>query len=369
MGAKNTVSAYNINKKAIPVIIALLVILSISYFGCYCWEKSEEVKYVQSIITALKTGSEITIPGTLNVISMLESLITVFFSILISSILTVLIIEKKNRDDIYSEAFWDICNNATMNIDFSRGKNSPLTFNIVQEIKKRFIPKEIITTAIQKIVSQDKEYYYLSCEMDITCKIEGDYLVKRICKIISIKSFKEKYTFSPQDNSRYILATLHGMPVNNEQPYLDVKKIQITKKRKAGANDVTLDVTSNKFIDTPDTNDFISQKQGYSKNYIVYYTDEIELTNKAETIISTEYITHAPKTDSVYTFRVPCACKKLNFTFRLEGMPEYRLTGNAFGFMDDAQSTFNSHKDNELSYRFEDWIFQRDGICISIMKK
>ena len=50
-------------------------------------------------------------------------------------------------------------------------------------------------------------------------------------------------------------------------------------------------------------------------------------------------------------------------------MSEYAVSGIAFGFLDDANSTLNNHKNNDLEFTFDDWVFQRDGVSIGMNKK
>ena len=94
----------------------------------------------------------------------------------------------------------------------------------------------------------------------------------------------------------------------------------------------------------------------------------MNFSNKTPIKIEVEYVTRCPKNDKVYTCRLQYPCKKFDFNFHLIN-DDYLINASAFGFIDDAESSPNRSDDaKNLSIKFENWIFPRDGVCICLEK-
>lgn len=361
--------AFIISKRNIEIAVLSISVLLLAYYGCFRWERAEEISYYGEIYQALTSG-EFTEnilhvnADKINFINVIENFITVLFSIVFSSLISCVLIEKRDKNSIYGEAFEDFCENSTVQVKLPEHANEMVSVSMAKEIKKQRIPDDLLQTVIRKTIMPERPYYYDKCTIDVVCTIQDGILVKTISKNIYIRSYDDSYIFG-KDGPSFIIASQNGM-VGKEKS-IEVKSASICSQD-GRSRPMAVPVNS-LHVSTSDVQEQLSRKQGYVRNTRISYNGELKITNKYATKVSAEYITRVPVDDLTYVFRVPCACKNLQVRYRLEGMSEYAVSGNAFGFLDDANSTLNNHKNNELEFTFDDWVFQRDGVCIGMNKK
>lgn len=346
---KDKINAYFISKRANDWAIFFAIILLIVFFALRYWESSLDAEYTKSIIESVLSEESLPLSSPPKVLSAVEDIIVILITLIVSSLISSLLIEKNQQNKIYSEALSDFCNDSNIHIRFD--DVGTLSGSVEKDLAKKSVPKDMLGLALKKILDPEKAFYYDSCEIEIICSIENGMLKKTISKKIELRSYDETYTFSPQNRSEYVLARYCG-PKTKKTP-ISIDAVRINGKDEKGFHILKSSISA------PLTN-----KQGYTKQYVAYYDRDLTIFRKNSTKMIVDYTTFAPLNDLTYVFRIPCACKKLHFRYQLKDMKGYSLAGHAFGFFDDATSSHNTKEENQLEFFFEDWIFQRDGICI-----
>lgn len=59
---------------------------------------------------------------------------------------------------------------------------------------------------------------------------------------------------------------------------------------------------------------------------------------------------------------------KMRMLYALETHYDYKVNAYAFGFIDDGKDAPNVGKEGKVKIKFNDWIFPRDGVAISLHK-
>lgn len=351
MRKKTDWHAYTIDKKVYTALAILIPILILSYFGCICWENSVNSSYLE----AIKQGEVIKTPAVLNFITFLESLITIVFSVFLSSVLTAFIISKREKNDIYRDAFVDMIDKTIMEITIPEDSESRILANLKKTIGVGHIPANMTETVIRKALLPQQCYYYQNCEIDIKCHVEDGYLVKQIMKNMFVRSYeptcvikKGAFNFASQCGQKGVKDAL---VISDIKVLCDGKSAEPAYK-----------------IGTQNIKDNLSVKQGYIKKHIAYCDEDFSLYGDKTTKVTVSYITRVPLSDLTYVFRVPCSCKHLHLQCHLSGMDNYSIRGYAFGFMDDARNTVSGKEKTECEFALEDWAFYGDGACFIITK-
>ena len=359
MKNEKNIKAYSITHPIALVI--LIVVLISSYLLCCFLEKQDDNEQIRIIASAVLNHEETIEQIDHPVRDAIKNLLVIFISILLSSIVTIAFVGKNDRNAIYSDAFEDLIENSDIQIKLPEKKGNSVKFSLEKCFKEKNLPKELLETVIRKVASPDLPYYYSNCTIDILCRFEGDILVKTVKKDLYIKSYDDKYTFSKGNvDKKFIIARRRGSE-GIDTP-LKINKFFIYR------NSIAEEETSHHSVVKVSSTSPVYKKIGYTNAFIAYYEKDLSIGRREPTHVTVEYETRSPKDDLTYVFRVPCACEHLSFKFRFDS-DEYQLTGHAFGFFDDARETINSESENALSFVFENWIFKRDGICISIIKK
>ena len=346
---------YYINK---PGRIAIAVIIIFLLFIIYVLITYEQQQENISIINALIEKRPINATEKEGLIETAKIFLTVGISIIISSIISTFLVGKNDKNDVYSEAVEDFITDSNLKFKIEEDNDIYKT-TTVKKLQEEGYPKDMIRAMLQGLFSTKRPFYFDTCEMDVKCSLseDGKYMVKQIKKEIILYSLKDKYVYD--ENNEFILTSMTSKKdINNP---LKIIKLEIEQNNH--------NIKDNKHrIDKEKTSDNLSRKQGYENVTIAYLDQRLELSSKEPVKMKIIYETKVPISDKNYVFRLPCACRKLKFSFRIEGMKNYKLNGYAFGFIDDASSTLNYDNSDDIFFSFKDWAYPYDGICISMEK-
>lgn len=343
-------NAYELNKKAKTILGVIIFVLVIGYLGVIIWEENETAKYINTVAS----GQKVTLSTATYIISFLKNLLTVAFSITISSFLTSIFLEKRNRNQIFTESFNDIVDSS--NIVLNIENNKRVSSKLETKLPNKTIPTDMAEAVSKKIFLSEEKYYYENCKVEIVCKIIDGIVEKEIKKEMYLRSYEKEYTF---DNTNpLVLVKQTTLPGISKQ--LECSEVHITSNNK----DMQLSTKEYEII-SDEILDPINKKQNSTSQKTLKLKKTIKINNIKSTKITIKYITRTPIDDLDYIFRVPCSCKTLDFSFRIN-TDGYKASGYAFGFLDDASTSISSNEENVVQYKFEDWIFKRDGISVFI---
>lgn len=283
----------------------------------------------------------------------------VIFSVIASSAVSAVIIEKRNSNELIKEVFVDDFFATEEFIDLMDEKQQK-TLLCALERELNFDgntqKSEMYVTILEKLnksVINEEKLYYDNYYLDIKCDVKENHIEKTI-----IKKYELKPMVSSLDLDSYLLlsATLKQvagfnsisitrLKINNEE--IDVNTLQSEKK-------------------VPDNS--LHEKSGYNKRIEYKYNKPLHLTDYKPIEIELQYITRCPLNDLAYTCRMPYPCKNFSFKYSVEN-EDYQLSPTAFGFIDDAKNSPNHSNDRKnVTINFNNWIFPLDGVCVYLEK-
>lgn len=303
-------------------------------------------------------------------LDVISNVLLVGFSVLTTSLLSVPFIEVRSKNDLCSELLLgDVL-------------KTPEIFNVLSPQRKEellrslecstyfdsCVQKEEMFSSIKRKVSGDpqssgdgkyvKDCFFESCEYDISCTIEGGYIKKHITKTFDLRAYsKTAISNFPLGSSTFE----DIQPGDQVMPIVDSLNVDGVQE------DVEEAVTTIASL----VNSSFDKRSGYGKNVRFYYKKELKLEPDKVTKIMVSYKTAVPDYDVAYSCRMTHPCHKVHFKFRLEGTAarDYSLAVNAFGFWDDGEHSPNNNDMSSVVVDFCDWIFPRDGVSVTLIKK
>ena len=381
---RKTIKAYDKNKNNFKNSILWIFILGIAIFAFHFSEQYMDNQKVENIVaytvqTVQNEEDDTQLEKDYNIKDYFtwESLILVFkefciiiISIIISSILTMAIIEKKDKNEIYSNAVWDFLDETNWKLDLSDLEKTNI--NITKEISQKNIPSGLVEYVLSKICYCEEKFYYTNFEINVSCKIEKGCIHKNIIEKISLRSYDENYKFDAKENPFILAKIACEKPNKNDRTIkcnLSVSEVSIKNEAtvpKVETTDIDKRDIKYKHINTINRS---ASKLGYTKTHIAFCPVDVELNNKTDTQINVIYNTKVPINDKTFVVRLPCACKNFKSTFTLDGNNTnlYKLSGEAFGFLDNGINTINQEDKKKYLFEFNNWSFKNDGFVINIL--
>lgn len=307
---------------------------------------------------------------SLLVVNVLSNVLLVGFSVLTTSLISIPFIDVREKNELCAEMLLgDVL-------------KTPKVFNtLTQEQKEEVLhslecstyldnceEKGKMLRSIRNKINGDKDKqehvtyhmgdcFFYSCEYEVECVFDEGYIKKRITKTFDLRSYKPiTITQFPLCSSTF--ADTKG------RPYSSIDVLNINEEYKNIDKDV-------KQICDDMTNDEFEKKSGYAKKARHCYMKELLITPDKPTKIMIAYTTTVPDNDIAYSCRMVYPCRKFSFKFKLTGpdADKYHIGVNAFGFWDNGKSTPNRSDSPEVKVVFNDWIFPRDGVAVTLMRK
>ncbi len=282
-----------------------------------------------------------------------KSVVIVLTSIIGTTLITGFLIEKKSRNEIFTETFLD-------ELAFSGQEHEKNRKKLLALLERDFYfggsrkKQEIYESIIQRRDKALQNYYLTKSEHQITCTIHPDRIEKEIVRVIWLRSYEETYV-----EKNFVLA---GQVVS---PYstLTIQEVIINGEARSPSDYECME--DSKSVGSLD------QKNAYLKRRSYYCKQPLHLSNRRDTKIIVKYKTTVPPDDFTYSLRVRQPCKEYRLDFHIVDSQgrDCCLSAHAFGFCEDAINTPNDSDPNRVIIQFEDWIFFNDGICVSFYPK
>ncbi len=283
----------------------------------------------------------------------------VIFSVIASSVVSALIIEKRNSNKIIKEVFVDdfFATEEFVNL-MDESQQKKLLGALEKELKfeGNNQKSEMYLTILEKLnksVMDEGNLYYDKYYIDIKCEVKDHYIEKTIIRKIELKSMASSLKLK---SYTLLSATLKQIAGRDS---ITIKQLKIDNKM--------VDIKELKTVKTEPDNS-LYEKRGYDKKVAYLYEGCLNLSNKKPIEIELQYITRCPLNDLAYTCRMPYPCKNFSFQYSVKN-EDYKLSPTAFGFIDDAKNSPNHSGDRRnVTINFNDWIFPLDGVCVYLEK-
>lgn len=342
---------YFFNRQALILYIALCIVLGISYIVTLYFENSYAVLVSSS--DNVNNLQDIFI-----LIDIIKNLSLTAFTIFLSTLLSGIIIEKKQRNEENLDA---IINDVLFCEEFDK----VLSDEHKELMYKRYIQSkygqsndyllDMLESINDKLSSQKGEFFYDKCSFIINCTPKENYIEKNITRTIEIKSYEKQ-----KELSNFVFASSALKQIQNEKVF-EIKEIMLDGEALTEGEDYE--------CISPPASSVFHKKSGYDVYNKCISKKKIVIENQKGVKISINYITKVDLTDNVYNCRVREHCRQFSMQFTINSAEKYDISPVAFGFIDDAQYTPNGNDSNSINLNFDNWIFKKDGVSINFKKK
>lgn len=349
------------NKNMIVALILVAFAIAVYFFINYQTNLMQEqiniAAYADNSIRSNSSTLELKQIAKLNT---LKDVILVFISLILSSFLSALFIDIKNKNKMLDEWMANDIISSDKIIDSLVPESKDNLLSKLESEKyfnSNAIFSDMYSSVRNTLIEENEFYYYNRAEYIVTCDIQKEYIEKTIKKVMRIYAVEDKCVINNFplarscvfDSGKYVVFTLNKISLNGKAVARDnytVNKEQI----ESGS-------------------DSLEDKCGYNSRTVVSM-NKIHLNSKSPTDIIIEYTTRVPLNDTVYTARINAPCKEFELTFSVtDSNSDYKVVGSPFGFVDCSQNTPNTNKDDLFRAKFKNWVFKNDGVCINIIKK
>lgn len=342
---------YVFAKKAMILYISLCVILGISYIITLYFENTYTT--VASSVNQVNNFQQV-----LLIIDILKNLTLTAFTIFLSTLLSSIIIEKKQKNETALDA---IVNDVLLCDEFDKiisDKHKEKMYHRYIDYKYGRSDKallEMLQSINSELSAAKGDFFFEKCSFIIECTPTKRYIQKKITRTIQIKSYEGQKEIKDFLFASSALRELPGEKV------FEVKEIVLNGKTLVNGVDYEC-------IREP-VSDKFHKKSGYNVYNKCISKEKISVDDQDGAIISINYITKVDIKDNIYNCRVSEHCRNFSMQFTINSKEKYDISPVAFGFIDDAQYTPNSDDTNSVNLNFNNWIFRKDGVSISFKKR
>lgn len=339
---KNTTNVLTIQKYTTSKsgTIIMLISLSLSFF-------------IYIISLYILESDTITEPVSI-ILSIFKDILLAVLSIIGTSLLTTVFIEKNQKNVDYTEL---IANDIFASPEFYTNLTDSNKYKIHKYLEEYIynqnpIKSEIYNKCREKIHNPNSRYYYSYFNMNVKYTQYDSYSQKDIQRVVKICSYDEKLTID-----KLPLLTYNLSPTNLIKNFELVSVTIGTKKKPLIiGKDVIPEKTS--------TTDSLLGKCGYTDTYTVYLQNPITLHKNEELLITVDYISRVTDEDMSVGFGVSVPCQK--FIFNFEAPPDMIVYAHTYSFLNPENHDPNSRNRNILSLHFDNWLLPGEGVAICI---
>lgn len=341
---------YKVNLIGTIATIIIFIICIFSYFGFSYYLNIDAI----SVDVADRNMQQIA------TIETIRDVLLVILTICGTNFLLSVFIEVRSRNAFLTEI---INNDIIACPEFYNGmsdENKEKIYSALEQHLNYGLPGDIFSNIKGKINNLMEDYFFESCEYVITCDVHDDYIEKEITKVVSIKSFKDKDTIKDFCVGNHSAKTIAG------KDSFELLSVEISKESSENTIDVDIKTQIEKI---PCKTSKLDKRNEYDKSESYVYKRPLIIHNNQSTFITVKCITRTTTDDKVSTFRVTKPCKNFILNYSLNQTDKYRLSVDAFGFLDDADNSTNNSSTSNVNIHFKDWIFKYDGVVVSILDK
>ena len=293
------------------------------------------------------------------VMLVVKEMLVVVFSIICTTLLTTWLIEVDSRNNMYRDI---VCNDFLASDEFYLSLNEEHQKNMLENLERQHYFKgslereNMYHSITEKLHTLEKDLYYNDCNYYVSCKIERGMIKKQITRTVKLRSFTKEETLEEYT----LVSSTFGSKVG--VAHMELQECQI------GDDIIPLSKITQE--DIPVTKESL-KKCGYDTCRIFKYKEPIKIYPNKDTTLKLTYHTSVDISDNSYACRVKYPCKNFSLTFSLDraNAKSHLLSAHAFGFIDDAGKSTNGANRDTVNIKFDDWIFNSDGVAVVISKK
>lgn len=332
---------YKISPSSKWLILIVLVVCAVAYIMCTYYINLDEIGNETINVAKIQTAKDV---------------LLVIISMTASNLLLGIIVEVKSKNSIVSEI---ILNDVFSSPDFYKNMDEEKKKNMYNALQNELyyrndVKNSIISEITEKIVVFLKDYYYESCGYVITCSIYDDYIEKDITKKVVLKSYDKSYTIKD-----FCIGSCSSKKIIGMDSY-EIVSFEIDGKK--------IELSGNVVIKDAEMSNLGEQNE-YDINKKFIYKKLIRVKKDKGTTIVVKCKTRTTIDDKSSTFRVVKPCKNFSLVYSIKQHDKFRLGVDAFGFLDDADESANNTSDSNINITFNDWIFEYDGVVVTILDK
>ncbi|MCM1171198.1 MAG: hypothetical protein NC393_03620 [Clostridium sp.] len=303
-------------KGSVKGIISMIIALIIAFI-CYV------------IMLYLAQNSEISSDMQVKIVMIRDVLLAVI-SIIGTSLLTSVFIEKNRKNVDYTEL---IANDIFASPEFymnltEENKEKMLTYLSENSQKKDPVRSELYNLYKEKLIANQFEYYYEDFDESTSYYDFGSYSEKRSKRIIKLRSYKEKVNIKKLRLIAYKLSPTHG-----------IETFELLGGS-IGIESEPLVVGKEIVVETSSTRSPFLVKNGYVQTFEVSLYKEITLYPNKDTVIGFEYISRVSDEDMSSGVGVSVPCKRFSLNFYAPS--GYKVYAHTFGFLDSGDNISNT---------------------------
>lgn len=294
-------------------------------------------------------------------LNVLKDFFLVIVSIIGTTLLTLTLIEKNQKNATYTEL---LANDIFASPEFYSNLSEENKQKMIENLERNYydrlpIKQELFSVFRDTLNTLKYEYYYEECNINVNYFPREKYIEKLIVRTIKIRSYKDEITVSHLHLCGYSLGPATNLDDEMHMETFEFLSLSIDGTEKSINDDV--------IVTKSETTDQLLKKCGYSVHYSVELKNSITICSDKDLVIRIEYKSRVTDEDNSMSFRVDAPCRKyiLNFS-----APEnYKVWAHAFGSFDIASNSSNGIYDNVISVKFDNWLLPENGVTICCSEK
>ena len=276
----------------------------------------------------------------------------VIFTILLTTFLTARMIEVRGKNELYEDA---ILKDVVANPAFYKVFEDPVKRTMLARLEQELVFGDSADVQAMYDSIKDKlaqvtaeKYYFSACSYRVKCTIADGVITKYINRTVKLRSFRS------QDTIQDFLA-LNWSGLGDIEGYFSLESITDESGnprpfRNEGSSPPSA-AESDSFC-------------GYTINHKYKLSQPLPIFADRDTTVSITYTTRVPLSDNIYICRSSVPCKHFSVDVRLDNSPDFKLNTAAFGFFDTGVKASLQNDDSEVRLEFNDWVFNKDGVCV-----
>lgn len=329
---------------SIPSYIAVLIIFAISTF-CYC------------ILNVSAVGSLI---ANSQVRTIIINIFLVLTSVTGTNLLTSLIIEKNSKNQEWRNIITEEILSNHVFYDYMSAQTKEAISDAVNYSINEYnntVQQEIMQSIIRKLNFKGETYYFNKCNYFVNCEIFDDHIKYDMKRITEIYAYEERckifnFRVAVIANSCNNVHSNIGMEIKVNGRILSECDYLVETE----CSDEESDIVRN----------------GYNTIQYIYLREPLvlhaEATGRCTTILFRQVI-ETTLDDVVNSYRASKPCRNFRVDFNLQSRDRYRLVSNSFGFIDSTNPDNDADVDYISKIEFSDWVFEDDGVVITIVPR
>lgn len=288
------------------------------------------------------------------IILMLRDVLLAIVSIIATSLLTSVFIEKNKKNVDYTEL---IANDIFASKEFYANLSAENKTKMLKYLSQEYQEKDPVRNDIQELCRKrlfetEVPYYYESFDESTSYRDYGSYTEKKSVRILKLRSYSEPVKLKSIRLLSYKLSETNG-----------VKTFELLEGS-FGSDNSILEIGKDITVENKETRSPLLRKNGYVHNYIVTFCKELTLLPNEDTIISFTYVSRVSDGDMSSGVGVSVPCR--NFSINFHAPEGYVVHAHSNGFLDSGENASNPDFPNEISVKFHEWVLPGEGVVFCV---